>query len=238
MSEVLPRRRWDPAVHAALVRMLEETPPGALAALDWDNTMIRGDIGESVLDHLDRDGRGRMAEYLRLCKVEGKRVGYAWCAFQIAGLTLDEAAALTNRVIEERLADGRIELRPEMIELVAGLHARGWEVWVISASAEPLVRTFAPRYGIAADHVVGMRLAIDPDGRLADRLGGPNTFREGKVEALDRFVGRRPVFAAGDTETDIDMLESAKHRLLMDRGNLAARAAAERGGWWIQPATW
>lgn len=242
---LLRRGRWDPSVHASLHEMIERhrTGPSAaerpLATLDWDNTMIRGDIGEAVLEWLDQqDQGGRIHTYERLCAEEGKPIGYPWCAYQVAGLTMEGARALARDVADLYLADGRIHLRDEMRDLVAALHEAGWEVWVVSASAEPLVQAFAERYGLPAERVIGMRLAIDEAGTLLPHLDGPNTFRQGKVDAIDQRIGRRPVFAAGDTETDLEMLRCAKHRLLMDRGDPPIRAIADAEGWWVQPVTW
>ena len=55
---------------------------------------------------------------------------------------------------------------------------------------------------------------------------------------IDKYIGVRPTFAAGDTDTDIEMLQSAEHVLLMDRGNDEAQAEAKAGGWWVQPPGW
>lgn len=245
---VLAPGRWDPAIHQALEQMIVDhgqtsakhdpsAPP--VATFDWDNTAIRGDIGEAILEVLDaRDNGGRVAEYERLCETAGKPVGYPWAAYQIAGLTERGVRDLTLEVIDRYLADGRIRLRPEMRDLIAVLQAHGWDVWVVSASAEPLVRAFAQLYGIPSNRVIGMRLGTDSRGVYQPELVGPNTFRAGKVEAIDAFIGRRPVFATGDTETDIEMLDSARHRLLMDRGCGITRAAADRGRWWIQTPGW
>lgn len=237
---VLPPGRWRPELHAALERMIltyggAAANPRPLATFDWDNTAIHGDIGESVLMALDAaDGGARLATYEHLCDTEGKEVGYPQCAFGIAGLDALEARRLAIDVAERAIADGRMAWRPEIRELIAAMQRHGWEVWVISASAEPLVQAVAQAYGIGADRVVGMRLAVGDDGRFLPRLAGPNTYRRGKLEAIDTFVGRRPTFAAGDADTDIEMLEAARHRLVFDRGHPELRARAEAGGWWLQ----
>ena len=41
-----------------------------------------------------------------------------------------------------------------------------------------------------------------------------------------------------DAETDIEMLQSAQHALLMDRGDATIRRAAAEGGGWGQAARW
>lgn len=226
--------RWTADVYAHLSRLLLG-PPG-LACFDWDNTCISGDIGEAVLEQLDADDGGdRSATYDRMCQDVGKREAYAWCAFAVAGRTEEAATAYADRVLQERLKDGRIRRRPEVGDLIAQLHRKGWEVWVVSASEERLVRACAPLYGVPAARVIGMRLAVR-DGALAPLLDGPNTYRQGKVDAIDLRIGRRPVFAAGDAETDVEMLSCARHALFLGRRHDALWEQAPERGWWAQDA--
>jgi phosphoserine phosphatase/GNAT superfamily N-acetyltransferase len=240
----LPPRRWDPTVRSSLERMAHEhgrrgsaydprRPP--VAVFDWDNTSIRGDIGEAFLATLDEDGGCRMAEYGRLCATEGKAVGYAWAASQIAGFEESALREAVSRIVDTHLADGRIALRPELRDLCALLQQLGWDVWVVSASAEPLVQVFAQAYGIPFDHVIGMRLDRDARGTFLAGVVGPVTYRQGKVDAIDLRIGVRPHFAVGDTDTDIEMLQTARHRLVIDAGSPTLRTLAEAQGWWIHP---
>lgn len=231
---------WSPEVAARLAAMIEQErgdafPP--LATFDWDNTSIRGDIGEAVLEHLDQlDGGSRVGDYQRLLGAHGKVVAYPAAATALAGYTAAELREIVVDVVDARIQDGRLALRPEMHDLYATLRDRGWEVWVVSASAEAIVAPFAAFYGVPAERVIGMRLAADAQGRLLPTLAGPSTFRQGKVDAIDRFIGRRPTFAAGDADTDLEMLHAARYRLVVDRGYPELRAAALAGGWWIHPA--
>lgn len=231
-------RRWRPEVHESLSALLANTPSGALATFDWDNTCMTGDIGEAVLEDLDaRDHGTRMATYERMCEEQGKHAAYAWCAYQLAHRRPEEVSELAARTFETRLADGRMRVRHEIVELIAAMHSRGWEVWVVSASEERLVRALAPHYGIAPERVIGMRLGTVED-LLHPTLDGPNTFRQGKVEAIDQRIGRRPHFSAGDAETDLEMLGAARHRLFLDRRDHPddpTRRAVEELGALVQP---
>ncbi len=229
--------RWEPAVRSHLLAAIDaQTTPSPLAVFDWDNTCVAGDVGESTLQWLDRgDGGDRMAHYDALIDAHGKRVGYAWCAEALAGRTEPALRALAWQVWRDGIAAGTIVERPEIRDLIAVLQRRGWAVWVVSASQETLVQVAAQRYGVPAHQVIGVRLATDGDGTLAPRLDGPLTFREGKVEAIDARIGRRPTLAVGDAETDLEMLAAATYGLWIDRGDAALRAHAEERGWWIQP---
>jgi HAD superfamily phosphoserine phosphatase-like hydrolase len=245
---ILSPGRWDPDVRVAMEDMIAtygRTSAGwspqdrPIATFDWDNTCMQGDIQESVLAWLDqKDGGRRMGVFDRLVAEQGKPVAFAWAAEVVAGMYELEIRELTLKVVEDWLAHGGLRVRPEMRDLVAALQRWGWDVWVVSASAEPVVQTVAQLYGVPADRVIGVKLSISSDGLVLPTVSGPMTFREGKVRAIDRFIGKRPTFAAGDTDTDIEMLHTAKHVLLMDRGNDEARAAAAAGGWWVQPPGW
>lgn len=233
----LPKGRFHADVHQSLLRLLSQpvdskTPP--LAVFDWDNTSISGDIGEAILEHLDKGHHpGCVNRYFELCETYDKTVGYQFCAETLGGLSLDDADKLVNAVIDEHLATGRIALRPEMKTLMGAMQAAGWEVWVVTASAEPIVRTFAARYGVPRERVIGMALA-EEDGVIQPRMCGPITYRQGKVDAIEQRVGRRPQFAAGDALTDYEMLHTADNVLLFDRGEPELLTAAEQRGWWVQ----
>ena len=88
----------------------------------------------------------------------------------MAGLTEAELSAITREVIEKCLASKRLRKRPEMQDLIATLHNHGWQVWIISASSQAMVETFAQSYGIAADRVIGIRLQKDDAGGLLPSL--------------------------------------------------------------------
>jgi len=114
--------------------------------------------------------------------------------------------------------------RPEMIELVASLRARGVEPVVVTASQVDLVKAVVERhYGGAV--VLGMKAEL-AGGRYGATLLSPATYGPGKVDAIRQFARERfgdaslrPVFAAGDANTDLEMLAYAEGtRLFFDRG--------------------
>jgi HAD superfamily phosphoserine phosphatase-like hydrolase len=245
---ILSTGRWEPRIRASLEDMIasyglgsegydRQRPP--VATFDWDHTSIQGDIQEAVLHWLDaRDGGRRSQVYEHMAAEVGKPTAYQWAAEIVAGLYELEVRELTLQVVESYLSKGGLRFRPEMRDLMFALQLWGWQVWVVSASAEVVVQTIAQFYGVPADRVIGVKLAISADGLLLPFARGPLTYRMGKVEAIDTFIGRRPTFAAGDTDTDIEMLQASRHVLLMDRGNDEALAAARSGGWWVQPPGW
>jgi len=234
----LPKGRFAHHVHDSLTQLLSRPkPPGKapLAVFDWDNTCISGDIGEAVLERLDHNGHhpDAVRKYWELCETYDKTVGYKFCAETMGGMSVQQADDLVNDVIDEHLRSGAISLRPEMHQLMDRMRDTGWEVWVVTASAEPIVRTFAPRYGVPRTQVIGMALH-ERDGMIQPEMCGPITYRQGKVDAIDQRIGRRPNFAAGDALTDYEMLHTASDVLLFDRGNEELQLAAKKNGWLVQ----
>ncbi|MBW1881510.1 MAG: HAD-IB family phosphatase, partial [Deltaproteobacteria bacterium] len=232
--------RWSKGLRAALEAMVvREAPepggPPLLATFDWDNTCIRGDLAEGVLETLDeREGTRRFATYLSLIEEVGELEAYVFCTTTLAGRTEPALRALALEVWEERLADGRIAERPEMPDLFSALERHGWEVWIVSAAAEILVQVAAERYGLDPDRVIGVRLAVGKDQMLQDRVVGPFPHREGKIAVIEQRIGRHPAFATGNADSDIEMLEAARFRLVINNGSTELREIANQGGWWVQ----
>lgn len=229
--------RWSPPVRIGLEQLLAQpadTRP--IAALDFDDTCLDGDISHAVLDELDREAPGLVDGYRRACEIDLRGAWVGLVGTLCAGRSEDDVAALTATALERGLADGRLRLVPEMQELVGALHAAGWEVWVVTASAAPVVRAVAHHYGVAPERILGMCPRLGADGRYTAEVLEPVTYREGKLEALRARVGRDPDLAAGDSPSDLALLRAARRALLVDRGVPELRAEAERRGWWIQEA--
>jgi hypothetical protein len=87
-------------------------------------------------------------------------------------------------------------------------------VWVITASFEGTVQSVsepgAYGYDVPNDHVIGIRLKQDADGKylpeVDDSEGYAITYRQGKADVLNNLVGQAPIFAAGDSDTDFEMM--------------------------------
>jgi hypothetical protein len=134
------------------------------------------------------------------------------------------------------------------------LQANGFDVRIISASAEPVVRVWAADVGVAADHVMGVRTEHDGDvltSRLALCGGEPSIpYNEGKRCRVNEQVygvageaafhpspePRRQVFAAGDSDGDATFTTDATAlRLILNRNQieLMCRAYANSDGRWL-----
>jgi phosphoglycolate phosphatase-like HAD superfamily hydrolase len=102
-----------------------------------------------------------------------------------------------------------------MLELLSYLRANGFKTFVVSGGGVEFMRPWMEKvYGIPPEQVVGssgvVEFQIDADGK-------PSLLKTAKVEFIDdgpgkpaginRFIGRRPIFAFGNSDGDLQMLQ-------------------------------
>lgn len=199
--------------------------------------------------------KGLLLAYEELCQGQGDSVCLQWVVQQMSGMKVAEVRAAAQAALDAELArpvgmeevkrdpDDRYPLRihrgiryyPEMQRLVSDLAHHGFDVWVVSASAQWIVEVAAKRVGIPADHVLGVLVDVDSQDRLTDRIAR-FTWRQGKADAIRTRIGKPPSFAAGDSTTDLEMLLMGQGpRLVMDRGKVPLMDLAQQRQWIIQP---
>jgi phosphoserine phosphatase len=193
----------------ALLDQLNALPPGD-AVFDLDNTLLVGDIGESTLRRLLHRLPSKAASQLGTANPWAAYEALAardWCgagdvaAQALAGLSPAEVAAIATEVLDS----GDVRLNPQTVELARRISQRH-RVWILTGSAELLGKVAGARMGI--DRVIGLRLR-EVDGRLSDELLPPCTCGEGKVVATRQLISEHPVFAIGDSPTDLPVLRLA-----------------------------
>jgi hypothetical protein len=101
-----------------------------------------------------------------------------------------------------------------MLELLAYLRGNGFKTFIVSGGGVEFMRNFAEKsYGIPPEQVIGSSgvtkyqmwdaspvLIKQPKVLFVD--DGP-----GKPEGINHFIGRRPIFAFGNSDGDQQMLE-------------------------------
>jgi phosphoglycolate phosphatase-like HAD superfamily hydrolase len=137
-----------------------------------------------------------------------------------AGMTTDEFQTIvTDWVASARHpATGRLYTEmvyQPMLELLAHLRANGFKTFIVSGGGVEFMRAFAEKvYGIPPEQVIGSsgvtKFEMRPDGK-------PALVKEPKVEFIDdkagkpiginRFIGRRPILAFGNSDGDLQMLQ-------------------------------
>jgi phosphoserine phosphatase len=136
-----------------------------------------------------------------------------------AGMTTDEFAA----VVRNWLATARhpkldrpytdLAYQP-MLEVLAYLRANGFKTYIVSGGGIEFVRVFSEaRYGIPPEQVVGSSVKT----KYEVRDGQPVIVRlpeidfiddkAGKPVGIQKFIGKRPIAAFGNSDGDFEMLE-------------------------------
>lgn len=101
-----------------------------------------------------------------------------------------------------------------MLELLTYYRANGFKTFIVSGGGIEFMRAFAERiYGIPPEQVIGSsgKLKFElQDGRpVLIKLPELDFFddKEGKPIAIQKFIGRRPISAFGNSDGDLQMLQ-------------------------------
>ncbi len=99
-----------------------------------------------------------------------------------------------------------------MIDLLRYLEANGFTCYIVSGGGRDFMRPVTTSmYGIPPERVIGSSVGLEfADGRLRT-TAAPEFLNDGPVKAVRIWgrIGRRPIFAAGNSNGDIEMLEYA-----------------------------
>lgn len=306
-----------------------------VAVFDWDNTVVKNDVGDATMYWLLRNGKIRRPdtgdwsstsryltpaaasalagacdalarpgaplptgtpsgttcadEVMAVYGTAATRAGapaftgwdhrtvepaYAWLAQLTRGRSAAEVRAFAAAARAENLAapvdatqrvgsatvTGWVRYYDQQKDLIDALRKAGFDVWITSASPQPVVEVWAKGVGVAADHVIGIRNTTTPDGRFTAHLKGCGSVPDGADTMITYIDGkrcwinqevfhvrgaaaqkigpaaRRQVFAAGDSDTDVSFLRDATAlRLVLNRNKdeLMCRAYDNGDGAWI-----
>jgi phosphoglycolate phosphatase-like HAD superfamily hydrolase len=149
----------------------------------------------------------------------GKRGLMQLMAATHAGMTSEEFAALVDGWLatarHPRFGKRYDELTyAPMRELLGYLRANGFKTYIVSGGGVEFMRVFAERvYGVPPEQVIGSSI----ETKYEVRDGRPVIMRlpeidfiddkAGKPVGINRFIGRRPILAFGNSDGDFEMLE-------------------------------
>ncbi|OLP01539.1 acid phosphatase [Mycolicibacterium porcinum] len=190
-----------------LVRRLAEQAAAdpALAAKQPYTAAASGDLawfGDAVTKHYNGDDSA--------LKVLAGGILSAY-----AGLTVEDHAARIKAFFAEAQHPtlGRPYTRcgyQPMIELLRYLEANGFTNYIVSGGGRDFMRPVTTSmYGVPPERVIGSSVGLDfVDGQLKT-TATPEFLNDGPVKAVRIWgrIGRRPIFAAGNSNGDIQMLE-------------------------------
>ena len=180
---------------------------------------------------------------------------YAWTAQLAAGYTPAELSTMaftaatamlaapqgTTQVVGTRTLNGWLRFYDQTLDVIRGFQTRGYDVWIITASPNPVVAAVSSMAGIAPNRVIGIRQLLDSSGKLTYSFEGCGPVADGEDSMISYIEGkrcwvnkviygdttahaidRRPVtdrqhFGAGDSDTDIEFLRDSKYKLALNR---------------------
>ncbi len=260
MIDALLSDGWAAPVARQLADLLGR--PG-VAVFDFDDTCIEGDLGDAVFQHaaeagtLTADLPGLPPEPApddwltaadRVLAEHGPEVGYPFFVQAFAGwsveafrehardvLAREQVAPRGRRSLEMHRVRSGIRYREPVVRLARRLRDAGWDLWIVSGTAQWAVEVGVEPLGVAAGRVCGQRVEVH-DGQLTAVPVRPTVFGEGKVEVLRERLDAPPDLAVGDSPNDTQMLRWSRSALVMDAGdaNSLGPLARERG-WGVQP---
>ena len=206
---------WDAPVSRRLSEFLAAVSPATMAAFDADGTLWSRDVGEAFLRHAGEAGfllkwpKGAAVweEYERRLATGNLPHAFELCVTAFEGLFDAEVAQFAREFVDPQW-NGHIF--PDMRDLVRSLHKAEAEVWVVSASPSWCVVPGAALLGIPQARVIAARPALGSSGLVQGTLAAPMPTFDEKVTQLVAAARRGPHLAAGNSEYDYALLESAR----------------------------
>lgn len=189
---------------------------GAVAAFDFDGTLVRGDsligflrlvcgaraTGLALADAVAGPAALALARGTRLDRDVAKA---AVLARLLVGRRLDSLVPLA----EAHAARLAARVRPSMRAVLAGHRAKGHRIVIVSASPELYLVPAGRLLGV--DAVLATRLQVDGEGRLTGALEGLNCRGPEKTARLQSWLGSSALLHAyGDSAGDDELLAMAE----------------------------
>jgi FMN phosphatase YigB (HAD superfamily) len=156
----------------------------------------------------------------------------AWTLLEAThvGMTQEEFMKIAQEWIKESRDPKSGLSYPErayqpMVELLKFLKDNGFKTYIVTGGGRDFVRTYAETtYGIPPEQIIGTsiqtRFKIE-DGKPVfireAKIVDPLNINEGKAININREIGRVPVFAVGNGDVDLQMMQytaSSPHRSL------------------------
>ncbi len=125
----------------------------------------------------------------------------------ISGMSLQDYRDLGEKYFNKYYSN---KIFKPMQALISELKANNFEIWVITASPEGMYQQFLSKaLDIPITHVVGIKSVIK-DGIITDEIIEPVPQDHGKKWAIESFIQDVPLFVAGNSRGDKEMIEFSR----------------------------
>jgi HAD superfamily hydrolase (TIGR01490 family) len=212
--------------------------PRAAAFFDLDKTLIEG---SSAL-HFAR------ASYKAGMRSRREIASDVWAnlRFRLKGSTDEETEVLRQGILDALAGVRVVDLQrlgpevlggilpvvyPQMLREAWSHQDAGRPVYIVTAAGQEIAEALARV--LVFDGGIGMRSEIR-DGVYTGRPGGPFTYREGKVAAIEELADREgfdlaECYAYSDSESDLPMLRAVGNPVAVNPDATLAAVAREEG---------
>lgn len=169
-----------------------------------DPSILTSDILKAAANgDLDAVAAGGKAGLLEILAIS--HAGLSVEAFQAdVRAWLDEARHPTTGMAYDTM------VYQPMLELLRYLRDEGFQTWIVSGGGVHFIRTFAEAaYNIPPEQVIGSAAPTEYVEGQVMKLPGV-TFvddKAGKPVGIDSRIGRKPIFAGGNSDGDFEMLD-------------------------------
>lgn len=145
----------------------------------------------------------------------------------LSGMTTEEVGRIGEDCFHAKY---QAKIYPQMRILLTDLKDYGFEIWVLSASPELLYQQFVhEELGIPKDRILEVKSVVKND-TLTNTIVLPIPQDEGKAEALETFIKVRPMFVAGNSRGDMEMMnESVGMKFIVNPDNQKMQKGADSG---------
>ncbi|MEU3355508.1 haloacid dehalogenase-like hydrolase [Streptomyces sp. NPDC037389] len=199
--------------------------------------------------------------------------GYAWIPQLFAGHTPAALTSFARQARAEQLAApvgatqkagthtlaGYVRYYDQQKDLIRTLKAAGFDVYIVSASSEPIAEAWSSGVGLDAKHTIGIR-NVTKHGRLTTAIKGCGGVETGRGDALPYMDGKRCMInqeifkikgaaawkqqdpahrialGAGDADTDVTFVNDATGAhvaINRNKSELMCRAFDDADGRWV-----
>jgi len=213
---------WGDEVNLRIEHFLNTTKirnTRKVAVFDCDGTLLGQSpyylADESLLAYAEKNYAGKNDEVSKnkmkiidtLLKGDNEGTEYVRRRINfLSGLRAKDVEEIGENCFEEKYAH---KFYPEMQELIANLQAYGFEIWVVTASPEILYQCFVSEYlGIPRNRILGVKSVISGN-KVTNQIVNPIPQNYGKAQAIQTFIKVKPLFVAGNSRGDMEMMQES-----------------------------
>ena len=184
---------------------------------DWDNTVRSGFTlfqwidflcKKNLLSEKLREERRRLMDEYKAHRITHDTFAHLSCDAYAAELKGVKESYIDN-LLDEYIEQDRNSIFPFAGEVFSLLTEHNIDIIIVSGAPERILKRYAPVFGIKEVYAVSEQVK---DGIFTGEIKSNAGYKKKKiVEKLMSRYGKEPILGFGDSESDVPILEAAKH---------------------------